>query len=104
MELGIHDIDADYIEELRALGYNDISVRQLVEAGIHDVSPDYIKSLNNLGFKDIPIRQLIELSIHNVTISFIKKIRDRGLYKNLTLDDYRDLKIHGIDKKMKRQE
>jgi len=60
-DFGIHGVTPQFIEELRALGYKDISARQLIEMKIFGVTPDYIRKMEAAGYKNVPIEKMIKL-------------------------------------------
>ena len=103
-QLKIHGIDADFVEDFKELGYDDLSVNQIVELRIHGVDADDIEDFNQLGFKDISINQLKELKIHGVTPRYIRRVNQNGDYDNYTLKDFIALRIHGPNKRTRRQE
>jgi len=104
VQLGIHDVDADFVEGLRNAGFPNITMDKIVQARIHDLDIDDIEDYRKLGFDKLTIKELIDLSIHGVSPRFIKKVQDSGTFKDLDVDDYIDMKIHGMDRKMRRQE
>lgn len=104
IELGIHNVDAEFVQGLKNAGFPNLSKDKIVQAKIHDLDIDDIEAYRKLGFDKITIRELIDLSIHNVSPRFIKKVQDSGSFKDLDIDDYIDMKIHGMDKKMRREE
>ncbi|MTI30081.1 M56 family metallopeptidase, partial [Xanthovirga aplysinae] len=56
------DVDADYIKSLQALGYKDLSLSELISAGHAGINAEYISSMQILGFKELSIRDLIRAS------------------------------------------
>ena len=43
MRLSIHGLTADYVRELRALGYEGLSAGELTRMRIHGVSTDFVR-------------------------------------------------------------
>jgi sporulation protein YlmC with PRC-barrel domain len=103
LEFNIHHVDARFVKKMREAGYDNLTARELIAGKIHNVDPDDVEAFKGLGFGKIPLKKLIELKIHNVTPSFIKRVRKNDAFEDLTLDDYIDMKIHGFDRKLKRQ-
>ncbi|MCK8523509.1 M56 family metallopeptidase [Aquimarina sp. D1M17] len=85
----------DYIKQFKTLGYDNVSVDQIISLKIHNVTPEFIKMFNNAGYKNIPLDEVVGLKIHNVTPEFINSFKKAG-YKNISLNDARSLKIHNI--------
>lgn len=126
-ELKIHGINSAYVEELKAAGFDKLSAEEVLDAKIHNVNTRFIKDMRDMGFKDESLEALMEASIHRVTSAYVKSLKDEGLdlalkeivefkvhgittefirqmkgmgMNNLTADDYLELKIMGIDKKL----
>ena len=59
----LHGVSAAYIEEMRTLGYRDLTADQLVQMRIHGVSPEYVRSLQAAGMAPISPDQLVRLRI-----------------------------------------
>ena len=49
MQLGIHNVDPDFVREMRAAGFGDLSIDKLVELSIHNVDPDFIRQMRAVG-------------------------------------------------------
>lgn len=60
-DFGIHNVTPQFIEELRAMGYKDLSAKQLIEMKIFGVTPDYIRKLEKMGYKSVPVDKMITL-------------------------------------------
>ena len=45
VQMRIHGVTAEFVKELRALGYNDLDVDDLVKMRIHGVTPQFIREL-----------------------------------------------------------
>lgn len=46
----IHGVTVDFINEMAALGYPDLSDRRLIAFKIHDVTADFIDRMAKMGF------------------------------------------------------
>ncbi len=126
-ELKIHNVSASYVKELRSAGFEALSAEEVVDAKIHNVNTRFIKEMRDMGYKQETLEDLMNASIHNVTSNYVKSLRSEGLdlnleevvefkihgisaafirqikgmgMENLTADDYLELKIMGIDKKL----
>ncbi len=60
-DFGIHGVTAKSIEELRAMGYTNLTPRQLIEMRIFGVTPEYIRGVEAKGYKGVPVDKLIKL-------------------------------------------
>jgi hypothetical protein len=47
--LKIHDVDAEFIEEMRATGLEELSVDRIVALKIHDFNPEFLQEMWDLG-------------------------------------------------------
>lgn len=129
-ELKIHNVSASYVKELRSAGFEALSAEEVVDAKIHNVNTRFIKEMRDMGYKKETLEDLMNASIHNVTSNYVKALRGEGLdlnleevvefkihgisadfirqmkgmgMNNLTADDYLELKIMGIDKKLNKK-
>ncbi len=60
----IHGVSADYVKELKSLGYSNLPVEDLVRMRIHGVTPEFIRDVNAAGFKNMSADDLVDFSIH----------------------------------------
>lgn len=129
-ELKIHGVTKAYVDELKAAGFNKLSAEEVVEAKIHNVNTGFIKDMKDMGYQNEAFEDLMDASIHNVTSDFVKSLKAEGLelsleevvefkvhhvnaefirkmkgmgMNNLTAEDYLELKIMGIDRKLNKK-
>lgn len=129
-ELKIHGVSTAYVQQLKDAGFSKLSAEEVLDAKIHNVSTKFIKDMRDMGFKDESLEDLMDASIHNVTSSYVKSLKAEGLdlnleevvefkihgitaefirqmkgmgMNNLTAEDYLELKIMGIDKKLNKK-
>jgi len=62
-EFGVHGVTPKYIDELRKLGYDDLTPRQLIDMRIFDVTPEFIRKLEAKGYTGVPAKKLITLKM-----------------------------------------
>lgn len=60
-DFGIQGVTPKAIEELRAMGYTNLTAHQLIEMRIFGVTPDYIRQIESKGYKAVPVDKLIKL-------------------------------------------
>lgn len=88
-------VDRFYIEELRAVGYDDLDNEQLIALGATGVSAQYVAELNALGFDRPTAEQVASLRAVGVTLSFITEFLRRG-YDELALSDIEGMRAVGV--------
>src|SRR5262249_35805046 len=85
----------DYIGDLAAAGYTNLTVDQLIELKMHGVTPDFIKEMNALVGNKLPVDTLVAMKIHGVTAAFAKELKDLG-FANLSAEQLVAFRIHGL--------
>jgi hypothetical protein len=55
--------DAEDIEELRAMGYTNLTPHQLIEMRIFGVTPEFIRKMEASGYKAVPVDKLIKIKM-----------------------------------------
>jgi len=60
-EFGIQGVSPKMIEELRAMGYTNLTAHQLTEMRIFGVTPDFIRKMEASGYKAVPVDKLIKI-------------------------------------------
>lgn len=64
-----------FLAALRAAGYTNLSVDEIIELKIHGVSADYITAMNRAGFGHLTQRQLVDSRIHGVTPEDVQRAK-----------------------------
>ncbi|MGB8887104.1 MAG: M56 family metallopeptidase [Candidatus Korobacteraceae bacterium] len=82
-----------YIDSLKAVGLDNISVDDLVAMKIQGVTADYVRQLHDLGLKP-GADDLIAMRIQGVTPEYIRDLRAGGITANA--DDLVAMKIQGV--------
>lgn len=91
----IFNVNRQQVEELRALGYNNVPLKKLVELRIFKVDGAYIRSMRAQGSGDLSLEKLVESRIFEIKPEDRKAYVDLG-YTNLTQDELTAFKIHGV--------
>jgi beta-lactamase regulating signal transducer with metallopeptidase domain len=86
----------DWLDGVRAEGYTDLSVDQLIALKIHGVDGDYIRAVQAAVGTKLTSEHLVAFRIHEVTADWINELKQAGL-RDLTPDKLVALKIHGAD-------
>ncbi|WP_298545724.1 M56 family metallopeptidase [uncultured Aquimarina sp.] len=91
----VEQTPGDFIKQFKSLGYDNVSVDDIISFKIHNVTPEFIKKYHQAGYKNIPLDEIVGLKIHNVTPEFIDTFKKAG-YKNISLDEAMSLRIHNV--------
>jgi beta-lactamase regulating signal transducer with metallopeptidase domain len=84
----------NYIAEITAAGYSNLSIDDLISFKIHGVTGDYIRSVRAMGFTP-DSEQVVSMKIHGVTPEYAEALKSSGL-NNLSIDDLISGRIHGV--------
>lgn len=77
VEMGIHNITPEFVEEARRSGISDITMKDLIEMRIHNVDFGMVREANKLD--RISPRKVIELAVHGATAEYVREIIESGL-------------------------
>jgi len=95
IELQIHGVDEDYIEDLSSAGFDDLSLGDLTKAKIHGLSSRFVTEMNKAGFQNLTFDRLTQLAIHGVSVEYVNELKDLG-FDNLNPKEVLQSKIHGV--------
>ena len=91
----IHGVTPEFIEAVRALGYDRADPDDLVALRIHGVTPEAIAEMNRI-FGKRPLEEHVSFKIHGVDPEGVRRMSALGLGR-ISSDDAVSLKIHGVD-------
>ncbi|HEX5715815.1 MAG TPA: M56 family metallopeptidase [Thermoanaerobaculia bacterium] len=94
-KLALFDVSPAFVSELKAVGYDDLSLDKLVEFRIFDVTPRFIQDMAGLGYRDLPADKLVEFRIHGVNADEVRELAKVGL-RDLSADRLVEFRIHGV--------
>ena len=94
--LEIHGVSLEYIKEMHELGFKDLTIEKMVQASIHNVTPDYFRELKAAGLEHIEFRDLIQFAIHNIEPEYVKEMQGMSSRK-LTNKEIIQAGIHNVD-------
>ena len=91
----IHGVTPAFVQMMRPVIRGKLSADDLTALKIHGVSPEYIKGLEAIGYTNLNAEQLTGFRIHGVTPAFVGTVKDAG-YPRVTPDQLIELRIHGV--------
>jgi beta-lactamase regulating signal transducer with metallopeptidase domain len=86
----------DYIDQLAAAGYTNLTVDQLIQMRAVGVTGPYIRDLANAGLTHLTPEQLVQFRAIGVNGDYIRSLASVG-YSGLTFDQLRQMRALGID-------
>ncbi|TPG45215.1 M56 family metallopeptidase [Flavobacterium pectinovorum] len=89
------NVDQEYINSFKKLGYNNISNSDLIAMKSLNVTPEYISGFQKAGYKDIQADDLIAMKSLNVTPEYVTEFQKAG-YKKINPSDLVALKSQNI--------
>jgi hypothetical protein len=92
--LKIHGVDAAYVREIRAAVGATLTADQLVAFRIHEVTPDWVNGLKQAGLGDLAPDKLIALKIHGADGAYMREMRAAGA--TLTAEQLVTFRIHQV--------
>jgi beta-lactamase regulating signal transducer with metallopeptidase domain len=123
IQLKMQGVTPEYIEALRRLGYEDLSIRDITQLKTHGVSEEFIKEARSLSGEKLTVRELLDLRISGVTAEYAREMKKAGYdlplkslarmrmfgvtpeyietlrkngYSNLSADQITKLRMHGV--------
>jgi beta-lactamase regulating signal transducer with metallopeptidase domain len=86
----------DYIDQLAAAGYRNLSVEQLIALRNQGVTPEYIRGLAAAGYKNLSVDDLVGMAVQDVDPDYIQALASAG-YPNLSADTIIAMRVQGVD-------
>ncbi len=96
------NIDQDFINSFKKLGYNNISNSDLIAMKSLNVTAEYVSGFQKSGYKDIKIDDLIAMKSLNVTPEYVSNFQKAG-YNNIKPDDLVALRSQNITPELLQQ-
>ena len=94
-KLGVHNVDLDYISEVRKTKYSDLDIDMIIKWAIHGVSLYYVDQLAKAGYGNMDANMVKKFVIHNITVNYIDELSKAG-YGNLDADMLKKFAVHNI--------
>ena len=86
----------DFIDELAAAGYTNLTVDELIALKTHNVNPEFIKEMNQANGAKLSVRELINLRNVGISSKYIHDMRDLG-YDKLTIRELMSMSVQGVN-------
>jgi beta-lactamase regulating signal transducer with metallopeptidase domain len=95
VQMRIHGVSVEFIEQVRAAFGRPVSVRELVQMRIHGTTPEFVRGVQEaFPNDDVDIRDVTNMRIHGATVEYIRDMR-AALGADLSMNDISNLRIHG---------
>ena len=75
--------------------FRNVPLEDVVRSKDHGVSAEYVADMKELGFKDLTLEQIVRLRDHGITPGFVNHAKARG-HKPESVDDLVRLKNGGL--------
>ena len=82
-----------YIEQMKAAGYDNLSVEQLISLKVQGVTPEYVKQIHDLGLKP-SVDELISMKVQGISPEYIRDMRAAGV--NADMNHLIGMKVQGL--------
>jgi beta-lactamase regulating signal transducer with metallopeptidase domain len=88
-------VTPDFIRNLSAEGLSNLSSDDLLKAVDHGITPEYVRDLKGLGYPGLDLQALIRMTSHGIDGDFIRDTRTFGY--RWSIDELVQASSHGID-------
>lgn len=88
------DESDNFLDELKAAGYTNIKVDDLIAMKVHGVTGKFIRDLRDVGFDNLPVNKLVAFRIHGVTPAYISEMKNA--FGTMDANDLIAMRIHGL--------
>ncbi len=97
LALSEHGVTPSYVEDLKKLGYANVSLEQALELHDHGVNPSNITEYNRFTGKHLSLDQVEDYVDHGVNIEYVQEMRQLA-GKPITLEQAMEYRDHGVTK------
>jgi beta-lactamase regulating signal transducer with metallopeptidase domain len=93
LELAVRQVSPAYLRDLQASGIRGLdSPRAIAEVKFHNVPAEYAREMSALGYKELTYRQLIDMYRAAVTAGFVRQLQQAGR-RDVTAEELIDLRM-----------
>jgi beta-lactamase regulating signal transducer with metallopeptidase domain len=85
----------DYIDQMAAAGYKNLTIDQLIELKMQGVTADYIRAMKEAGYDKLSIHELIAMRIQGITPSYVREMAAAG-FSHLSVEEIIGIRIQGV--------
>jgi hypothetical protein len=71
----VHKITPEYVNEIRQMGFRNLTLERLVELKIFKVTPEFVNDVRAAGFASVTPQQLVNLRIFKVDLDYIRRAK-----------------------------
>lgn len=82
-----------YVDGMKAAGYGDLTVDELVAMKIQGITPEYVREMHAAGIK-MDADELIGMKVQGVTPEYVKQMR--AAYPGIDTDTIIGMKVQGV--------
>lgn len=82
-----------YIEQMKAAGYDNLTVEQLISLKVQGVTPEYVKQIHDLGLKP-SVDELIGMKVQGISPEYIRDMRAADV--NADMNHLIGMKVQGL--------
>lgn len=91
-----HGVDLSFLRELVAAGYPGLTGEDVIRLRDHGISASYVKGLVDTGRGGMTVDEIVRLHDHGIDPPYIARIQAAG-FNDLTVDQIVQLHDHGVD-------
>jgi beta-lactamase regulating signal transducer with metallopeptidase domain len=96
IEMKKFGVTREYIDAIKAAGYENLSADGMIDFKKFGVSVSLIEALSEAGYANLDPEELIELAKFGVSVSYIEEVRKAG-FEDLSAEQIADMKKYGAD-------
>jgi beta-lactamase regulating signal transducer with metallopeptidase domain len=88
-------VTPDFVRELSAEGLSKLSAEDLLDAANHGIDPEYVRDMKGLGYWPLDMHALTRMRGHGIDGDFVRDLRILGY--RWSLDELVQARSHGVD-------
>jgi beta-lactamase regulating signal transducer with metallopeptidase domain len=90
-----HGVTPDFVRSLSAEGLSGLSSDDLLNAVNHGITPEYVRDVKGLGYPGLDLQALVRMRNHGIDGDFIRDMRTFG--HRWSIDELVEARSHGVD-------